>query len=356
MLITSNSPVLSTNSQLVKLWATQYLPDWANFLEQQGHISAKDLIELSTDAGRTKTVETIRRYLRLHCELAGVETHGLFSSSTNVINLAEVRRLAKYVEEVYLKLLEMHQRRLFSDVTFVLEYLSNEEFHLAQSFEVPLPAIAQLAAEIAPVMTQLREQHLASKDPKAIGFITTQFHFTTKVLLKNLSPIEQLLINPYFQFAEEQVCVPWQQVCEAATKYPADVMSVTIVKQFLPLSNLIARTVYQRSLEKFSAYQSRRGSLHNAHVRASIIRDLKMFQAYLWLSVLEESLETVQRELLPACLIVFPSVKVSWKLVDQMLALLIGEIRARMTPEEWMVIEPYARSLQEIFELTDEPA
>jgi hypothetical protein len=353
MLMTSNSPVLSPNPQLVKLWATQYLPDWAGFLEQQGHIATGNLIGSSTDAGRAKTVETIRRYLKLHCELAGVETHTLFSSSTNVINLSEVRRLAKCVEEVYLKLLEMHQQRLFSDVTFVLEYLANDEFHLAQSFEVQLPAIAQLATEIAPVMTQLRDQHMASKDPKAIGFITTQFHFTTKTLLKNLSPIEQLLINPYFQFAEEQVCVPWQQVCEAATKYPSDVMSVSIVKQFLPLSHTIARIVYQQSLRQFPDSQSRRGSLQNPQIQASVIRDLKMFQAYLWLSVLEESLETVHQRLLPACLMVFPSVKVSWKLVDQMLALLLGEIRSRMAPEEWMVIEPYARSLQEIFELTD---
>jgi hypothetical protein len=347
---------LDSTDQLMKAWSSQYSPDFSQTAKQRT-VKISDLLEATSPEERVKTSHKILRHLRMNCNLAGIRTMDLFANSPNVVNLAEVQHIANYVRQVYVKLVEVYQRQLFwkfslrlSDPAIAKTSVSDIS---ALNPVFGLPVFADLASEIDFVLSELRDQLLNAQDPREIGFATTQFHFTTKAVFEEISTLEKLLIEPYFRFAEEQVCIPWHQICTAAANHTPSSTKVSIVRQFLPQSEQIATAVYLKAVSLYPTHQSRRGSLQTPEIEASTLRDIKMFQAYLWLSMLEGSLETIRKRLLPACLMVFPSVQVSWELVNQMLQLLIEEIQARSTKEQWAELLPFTQSLQEIFEFSN---
>ncbi|MGV0025091.1 hypothetical protein [Phormidesmis priestleyi] len=356
MLPVSRMSAFDSTNQLMRAWSSQYLPDFSQ-VAKQGNVKVLDLLEAASPEERVKTSHKILRHLRMNCNLGSIRTMDLFASSPHVVNLAEVRQIGSYVKQVYLKLVDVYQRKLFwrfscslSDPAIAKTSVSDIS---ALNPIFGLPAFADLSSEIEFVLSELRDQLLNAQDPRAIGFATTQFHFTTKAVFEGISDMEKLLIEPYFRFAEEQVCIPWHQICTAAINHAPDSTKVSMIRELLPQSEQIATAVYSKAISLYPTYQSRRGGLQNPEIEASTLRDIKMFQAYLWLSLLEGNLETIQQRLLPACLMVFPSVQVSWELVDQMLRLLIEEIQARSTQEQWAELSPFTRSLQEIFELSN---
>jgi hypothetical protein len=74
-----------------------------------------------------------------------------------------------------------------------------------------------------------------------------------------------------------------------------------------------------------------------------------MFQAYLWLCALEGNMSAVEEELLPLCKMVFPSIEVSWELVEQLVPLLVTEIEARLSSAQMRILQPYTQSMQQLF-------
>ena len=115
------------------------------------------------------------------------------------------------------------------------------------------------------------------------------------------------------------------------------------------MSSEVARTVCDRVQRQHPSYQSYSGSLETLAVQQSSIRDVEMFQVYLSLCVLEDSIRSVQQELFPLCVMLYPHLKVSWKLVQNMLLVLFRQIRDRLPAERMMVFLPYLRTLTEMF-------
>jgi hypothetical protein len=74
-----------------------------------------------------------------------------------------------------------------------------------------------------------------------------------------------------------------------------------------------------------------------------------MFQGYLWLCALEGNMTAVEQELLPLCIMVFPSIDVTWELVEQLLPLLVAEIQAYVKPEQMQLLLPYTQAMQRLF-------
>lgn len=212
-----------------------------------------------------------------------------------------------------------------------------------------LAEVKQLAMEIEPLLLKFQEQHLTSEDRRTVGFMSTQFHLSAKLVLDRLTLPEQLLLSPYFKFVEEQVCIPWQRVCSAAAQHNLDSPILVLAQQLLPLSLVIAKKVYNRAVHMNPKHRSLRGGLTNPGVRASSIRDIEMFQAYLWLCALEGNMSAVEQELLPLCMMVFPSIEVSWELVEQLLPSLVTEIEERVSSEQMQLLMPYTQAMEQMF-------
>jgi hypothetical protein len=320
---------------LVELWANRYMPHWPSFPVEKDFLSILELVEVALPTGRAATVAKVKRYLDFYRD-SGIQTNNLFSYVPSVMDLSKAERLSQFVRQVYEKTLEIYQHTSLRAVA------------PAASPVLEMPAVEQLARELEPVLLTLREQHRL-EDLHTFGFITTSFHFCTRFVLTQLTEPELVLLSPYFKFIEEQVCMPWQRVCQAAALHHPDSSTMTLVQQMLPLSQEIAEMVYHRAAELYPTHRSRQGELSDLGVMASTIRDLNMFQAYLWLCVLEESMMAVEQELVPLCVRVLPSIGVRWELVRQMLQLLVEELLTRVEPERMQLLVPYTRAMLQLF-------
>lgn len=334
--MTKYSSVHSASVQrLVELWADRYVPHWPSFPVEKDFLNILELVEVALPAGRAATVAKVKRDLNFYTD-SDLQRENLSSYVPSWMNLPKVERLSQLVRQVYDKTLDIYQHPPINAI--------------AQSASpiLEMPPIEQLAKELEPVLLELSEE-FRSEDLHTLGFITTSFHFCTRFAIAQLTQPELVLLTPYFKFIEEQVCMPWQRVCQAAARHHPDSQTMTLVQQMLPRTQEIAEIVYYRSAELYRTDRSCRGELNEPGVMASTIRDLNVFQAYLWLSVLEGSTAAVEQELLPLCITVFPSIGVRWKLVRQVLQLLVEELLTQVEPEQIYLLVPYTRSMLQMF-------
>lgn len=75
-----------------------------------------------------------------------------------------------------------------------------------------------------------------------------------------------------------------------------------------------------------------------------------MWQAYIWLCVLEKSLKAIEEELLILCIIVLPRIGVKWELIETSLKLLTDEILIRVTSSQSMVFLSYIERIKQILQ------
>lgn len=348
--------------RLTKLWAARYVPDLSTFSSQADCFTVSDLLQAASPEGRDKTVAKVQRSLQINCEFAEIKMNALFSYIPNIVNLIESGHIAEYAALVYERVLSIYKEQsppngsLPAMPQTAALNLFGEAFDSSSNVftewvmpALELPAVEQLASSLDPVLLQLRKQHLLAQDPRSTGFTSTQFHFSTKLILHKLTIPEQVLLSPYFKFVEEQISIPWQRVCNAAAQHELDSPALTAVEQLLAASHEIASAVYHRAAQLYPNHHSRRGGLFNPDVKISSIRDLEMFQGYLCLCVLERSMKVMEQELLPLCVMVFPSVDVRWELVQNMLSLLADELMERLNPEQKMLLLPYTQAMQQLF-------
>ncbi len=339
--------------RVVKLWAGRYLPDLSGLPTQKYSFPATELIEYATPEGRSRTVKRLRSLLLIQCELAGLEANSLFTYIPNIINLSEARRIAPYVKRVYEAIFDIYQQQ--NPPSTYLKYIdaSSQLFNRIALPSLMLPAIQQLFEALDPVLLQLQDTYVSAQDPRTIAFLTTQFHFTTKNILQKITPCEQILITPYLNFVEEQICIPWQRVCAAAAQ-SSNSETLALIERLLPETHAIASRTFERSVVNFTDHISRRGKLTEPGVAASTLRDLNMFQGYLHLCLLEQSMNPIEHELLPLCLTVFPNVSVRWDLVRFMLRSLELELFSLLTPAQIRLLSPYTQALQSLFVNADQ--
>jgi hypothetical protein len=188
-----------------------------------------------------------------------------------------------------------------------------------------------------------------SVDRRAIGFVSMQFHYTGQKLLEWLSPGEQMLWTPYLKVMDDHMYMPLQAAYEAAANHPYDSPALAAVQELLPVSTKVAISVCKQVARQNPKYASYSGPLTNAKVKTASIRDVEMFQVYLCLCVLEDDIRSVQRELFPLCVMLYPRLQVSWRLVQDMLKTLGWDMHDRLSSDNMATFLPYLRTLTEMF-------
>ncbi|MUG93110.1 hypothetical protein F7734_11945 [Scytonema sp. UIC 10036] len=353
MLIGSQTATTPAVECLIKLWAERYTLDLSSLFREQGPSVYNSLIEASSLEGRASTVSKLREAMvDAKCQFAGIQAKELYEYIPNVVNLSEARRLTQFAVQVYIELLKLYQQA--SSGTELLEeklrILASMTSINHSSLSVwGIPDIEDLAKALEGLLLECQEQYKASQDWCTLGFLTTQFNFSNQLLLKKLAPVERVLIYPYFKFVEEQVAIPWQRVCVAAARHELDSLALTLVREMIPAASDIAKTVYRQLTKFFSDYRGRRGGFDHPGVEHSCLRDLQMFQAYLWLCVLERSFAPVEKELVTVCVMVMVRVGVPWEITAQWNKLLMDEISRRVKPEQHSFLLPYTQGMQQTF-------
>ncbi|MCP6759574.1 MAG: hypothetical protein NHB32_12575 [Fischerella sp. CENA71] len=336
---------------LLKLWVRRYIPDLSSLSLSQ-EILIASLTETISPEGRVQTVARLKNnLLDINSQMAWLQTKSLHNYIPNVLDFNEAKKITESALIVYKILLDFYQKQASYTSALITtssqRFLKFEDIFLA---EFGISTIKELAYTLEPTLIAFQEQHMACKDWCTLGFMTTQLKFTNKLILNQITPIEKILLSPYITFIEEQVAIPWQRLCVASAKHDLDSPVFTLVEQMLPMAEDIAHTVYHKLVELFPNHCSRSGLLHSPTVAQSSIRDLNMFQAYLWLCVLEESLVPVEQELVALCVMVMEKLEVKWKILQQWNQILMDEIIHRVNPEYKEILLPYIEGMIQAFD------
>lgn len=206
----------------------------------------------------------------------------------------------------------------------------------------------QFSVHIAKPCGQIRQSHTAH-DPRVLGFLSMQFHYTSQFLLEELQVGEREGIAKYLKVMDDHLYMPLQRSYEAAGNQPWDSAILHAVQQLLPVSTSIAEMIADQVAAINPGYQCYTGSLDHPDVRISSIRDIEMFQIYLCLCVLEGNITAVQEELFPLCVMLYPPLKVHWNLVQQLIFFLHQEVRKRLPFDDYQVFAPSLKMLGEMF-------
>ncbi len=172
------------------------------------------------------------------------------------------------------------------------------------------------------------------KDLKVIGFVSMQFHYTSQMLLQLLSHNEQKLLSNYSKVINDHLYMPLQRAYTAAAKLDCDSLALSAVQHLLPISTDIAKSITQKVVKLCPAYHSYSGNLNHKKVITSSIRDVEMFQVYLWVYADKGNISAIQQELFPLCVMLYPTLKISWEIIRQMLYLLDIVISERLNTEQ----------------------
>ncbi|MEN9202684.1 MAG: hypothetical protein Q6K80_09345 [Thermostichus sp. DG_1_6_bins_120] len=306
----------TTNCSLATLWAQKYMKE----LQAQGSPSQSPQAHL---------VQKIRGSLRFASSQAWAKTERLLA--------AEIPRHRLDPDLIDPWQIAEDSRQLFEKA--------------AESCQGQLPP-ERFSTEIAPVCGQLRARY-TRQDPRLLGFVSMQFHYTGQLLLQPLLPEERSLFYPYLKVMDDHLYMPLQRSYEAAAAHAGQTLSpsLAVIQELLPIVTQVAEFICGEVAQRFSNYRTESGFLTDVEVRASSIRDVEMFQVYLGLCALEGNVAAVQQELFPLCVMLYPALKVSWHLVRQMLELLDESLHFHLTPPSYDLILPYLRAIQDMFSL-----
>ncbi len=207
----------------------------------------------------------------------------------------------------------------------------------------------RLTTKVGPTVGEIRKKHTAA-DPRVIGFVSMQFHHTGMILLQQAPASQRELLHSFFKVIDDHLYMPLHRAYDAAANHDYQSPALALVRHILPQSTEIATSICQRVAQVYPNHRCYSGPLNHPHVRTSSIRDVEMFQIYLWVCLLEGSLDAIQRELFPLCLMLYPTLNVNWELVYQMVHLMGKEIKERTTSLDATPLVPYYQALRTMFD------
>ncbi|MEM1253999.1 MAG: hypothetical protein AAGI69_16330 [Cyanobacteria bacterium P01_H01_bin.21] len=221
-------------------------------------------------------------------------------------------------------------------------------------FEKALTAYGQdvspqaLSRQISHQLGQIRASYTAV-DPRLIGFVSMQFHYCGRMLADCASPAEHEVLTAYFKVIDDHLYMPLQRAYDAAARYAYNDGRLHVIQALLPHSTTIANRVVDHVYKLYPNYRSYTDRLVSPIVRISSVRDTEMFQIYLWTCVLEQSPASIQQELFPLCVMLYPTLRVNWELVRQMLSALSREFKQHIQAEYMQYYLPYQDALWSMF-------
>ncbi|HEY9619622.1 MAG TPA: hypothetical protein V6C78_04590 [Crinalium sp.] len=301
---------------LAGLWAKKYIRNLTSSTED--YLMAKI-------SGRAQTAEKLLSRLRFCSSRAWAKTDGLLFQEIEKhrinTNLIDPWKIAEDSRQLFEKAIESYQAKV-----------TPERFSVI---------ISKQCGKI--------RQDYTTQDPRILGFVSMQFHYTGRFLLEELNSVERGIVADYLKVMDDHLYMPLHRSYEAAAKHSLDSPALQAVQHLLPLSTQIAEFICMEVAESNPEHRCSTGSLSNPTVRTSSIRDAEMFQTYLCLCALERSIAPVQQELFPLCVMLYPPLQVNWNLVRQLVSLLERELQKRLKPEHYTIFVPFLGAFQDMF-------
>ncbi|VXD22647.1 hypothetical protein [Planktothrix paucivesiculata] len=222
--------------------------------------------------------------------------------------------------------------------------LYHQALEVFAQYEYPFRLSVSLGREAV----KLRRKY-SETEPLMLVLVQLQFHYMGRMLLEWMSMKERTVFFLYFKTLEDYLYSPLGEVNDLAGKHLSDSPALIAVQQLLPIFTTIANQVYHKVHDLNPGYCSVSGNVKNHILQYSTTRDIELFEIYLCWCVLENSLRPIQRELFPMCVILYPRLHISWKLIQDMLDAMSEALENRLLPQNFAVFSPYLHVLAEIF-------
>lgn len=223
-------------------------------------------------------------------------------------------------------------------------YLYQQALEAFADYEHP----SRLSVLVGRDILQFRQMY-CEINPILLGAFSLQFNYMGRMLLEWMPIKQRTVFFRYFKALEDFLHAPLGEVHALASEYHSYSPELLAVQQLLSMTTAIAHRVHQRVSFLNRGYRSITGTLRNPMVWYSSIRDIELFQIYLCWCVLQNSIDPIQKELFPICVILYPKLQVNWKVIREMLSHLSRELEQHLSPENWFIFAPYVNLLNELF-------
>jgi hypothetical protein len=214
--------------------------------------------------------------------------------------------------------------------------LYHQALELFAQYEYPF----RLSVSLGKEAIKLRRKY-SQTEPLMLVLVQLQFHYLGRMLLEWMSMKERTVFFLYFKTLEDYLYSPLGEVNDLAGKHLSDSPALIAVQQLLPIFTVISHQVYRKVQDLNPGYRSISGNVKNHIMQYSSTRDIELIQIYLCWCVLDNSLRPIQRELFPMCVILYPRLHISWKLIQDMLNVMSEEFEKRLLPQNFTVFFPY---------------
>ncbi len=339
----------NSDTEFLKIWVVRYLPDLGAISSQvRPHIEQR-LRGTISDESRQITANKIRHHLASDCGLASADTQRLLSKAGILTDSWELQNLIVHLYEIYETLIEYYEKSfIFSPILDYLHIIESEHGQL-QAAELIIPKFETLMLTIGPLLRELKAVYFSSINRHLLGFMITHMQFIQRLILSHLDLNEIIWVAPYLQVLDELICMPWQNICSIASNISHNPGAISLAKRMMPKVDSISAITYRKVLQTFPHHISSQGRIQSKAVQRSSIRDLNMFQCYIWLCILEDSVSVIKTKLLPVCLQAFSLTNVRWELVIFALETLIDNIEQHLDGSEKDLFEAHANTIKELF-------
>lgn len=315
----------NTVASFAQQWAKKYVQTVDGDLPKSDGATLSHHRRKTAVAQRLENAEHLRHSLRLAVSQAWSKTEMILAEAIkqNQIEpqLVNGWEIAADAHKIYERVLEFYADGETPEALSAA--LGKELLHLTQSYRTP--------------------------DPRVLGFVNLLFHHTGLLLLQEVPDFEQTLFWNYIKVIEDHLNMPLVRFYEAAGTHSPDSPAFLAVRQLLPYMSEIANLVSSRIQKMYPNYRTFSGKLSDEILHISSLRDIEMFQVYLWTCVLEGNLSAIREDLFPLCVLLYPALKVDWELVRQMLYLLAQEISGHLSEDARSLFVPYFHACWEMF-------
>lgn len=329
---------------LAQQWAKRYVQNLKSETASKAKERSPSVVSLT---GRQQTADKLMQVLRTVSVQAWSLVENLLAKEVQRHDidprLIDPWQISSDYFQVYSKTLEVYTQSGAMQPLSQIVNLPN-----AENIMTDLVPPQRLATRIGSTLSTMRKKY-TQHDPRVIGFVSMQFHYTSKMLLEQLSKPEQVLMSAYFKVIDDYLYMPLYRAYDAAALHPVDSIALSAVHQLLPDCTSTAQDICQRVLRTYPNHRCYSGGLAEPVIQVSTVRDVEMFQVYLWVAALEGSVAVLQNELFPLCVMLYPTLNVNWELVRLMLHMLDQKIRDRLTPAQAQAILPYSDVLRHMF-------
>jgi len=210
---------------LAQQWAKKYIGNLKVDPDKTEKIEIPNLSEIVSAEGRKRTAQKVLDSLRSVSARAWNKTEQLLSKEIQQhsidLNLINPWEIAGDSFNIYQKALDVYTQQTTSQpLSLVRNFVDSENPLYQQALDVYTEQVApsKLATVIGADIGKLRKKY-TSNDPRVIGFVSMQFHYTSEMLIQSLEPIEQSLISTYFKVIDDHLYMPLQRAYSTYGSY-----------------------------------------------------------------------------------------------------------------------------------------